>query len=289
LQYQKGSSHIVADCLGGREYPDCTDDTMDKFFLDQNIHTINGSRNNTRMPTTEARSNKEARPGKNGPTTDKVTIISHEVYDKSGNLMEEIRDLIDKRISYLLLPGSRNEDIKISPQGHIILEDLIVWLTEDCGIMLEEDDIRKTVAECMRDKVAITNGMIYAKQYIHKQEVSTIQARNITERYMTDELQTKTGKRNNTRMPTTETRSNKEATNGQNEPTTDKITIISHEVYDKSGNLMEDIRDLVVKRISCLLLPGSRNEDIKISPQGHIHLEDLIVWLTVVHIQRLLK
>jgi len=146
------------------------------------------------MPTTETRSNKEATNGKNEPTTDKITIISHEVYDKSGNLMEDIRDLVVKRISCLLLPGSRNEDIKISPQGHIHLEDLIVWLTEDCGILVEEDDIPKTVAECMRDKVAITNGMIYAKRYIHKQEVSTIQARNITERYMTDELQTKTGK-----------------------------------------------------------------------------------------------
>jgi len=38
LQYQNGSSYVVADCLSRREYPECTDDTMDKLFLDQNIH-----------------------------------------------------------------------------------------------------------------------------------------------------------------------------------------------------------------------------------------------------------
>jgi len=86
---------------------------------------------------------------------DNVCIISHEVYDEYGDLMEEIRELIVKRISYLLLPGSRNEDIKISPQGHIHLENLIVWLTEDCGIMVEEEDMKKTVAAYMQDRVTI--------------------------------------------------------------------------------------------------------------------------------------
>jgi len=109
--------------------------------------------------------------------------------------MEEIRDLIVKRMSYLLLPGCRNEDIKISPQGHIHLEDLIVWLTEDCGIMVEEEDVRKTVAAYMRDRVAFANDMIYARQYGPETSVSTIQARDVTESYMSDELQTKTGKR----------------------------------------------------------------------------------------------
>jgi len=111
--------------------------------------------------------------------------------------MEEIRDLVVKRILYLLLPGSRNEDIKILPQGHIHLEDFIVWLTEDCSIIVEEDNIRKTVAECMRVKVAITNDMIYAVtgQLVKEPTVSTIQERDITESYMTDGVQTKTGKR----------------------------------------------------------------------------------------------
>jgi len=35
---------------------------------------------------------------------DNVCIISHEVYDEYGDLMEEIRELIVKRVSYLLLP-----------------------------------------------------------------------------------------------------------------------------------------------------------------------------------------
>jgi len=70
-------------------------------------------------------------------------------------------------------------------------------VTEDCGIMVEEDGIRKIVAECMRGKIAITNDMIYAvtRQRVKEPTVSTIQARDITESYMTDEVQTKTGKR----------------------------------------------------------------------------------------------
>jgi len=170
---------------------------MDKLFLDQNIHTIKRARKNIHMPTTKTRSNEKITNTKHGENTNNITIISHEVYDESGNLMEEIRDLVGKRISYLLLPGSQNENIKISPKGHIHLKDVIVWLTEDCGIVIEEDDIRKTVAECMRDKVAIANDMInaIARQHVKKQKGSTIQTRDITESYMTDEVQTKTGKR----------------------------------------------------------------------------------------------
>jgi len=41
-----------------------------------------------------------------------TTSIRHEVYDKSGNLAKEIRDLVIKRISYLLLPGAWKEDTR---------------------------------------------------------------------------------------------------------------------------------------------------------------------------------
>jgi len=60
--------------------------------------------------------------------------------------------------------------------------------------MVEEDDIRKTVTECMQGRVGIANDMIYAivRQYQQETSVSTIQARDITESYKTDELQTKT-------------------------------------------------------------------------------------------------
>jgi len=52
LQYQKGSSQVVADSLSGREYPECTDNTMDKLFLDQNVHAINRTCNELHLPTT---------------------------------------------------------------------------------------------------------------------------------------------------------------------------------------------------------------------------------------------
>jgi len=115
LQYQKGSSHVVADSLSRCEYPECTDNTMDKLFLDQNIHAINQTCNKLHLPTTETRSEKKVR------NMDNVCIISHKDYNESVALMEVIRDLIVKRVSYLLLPGSQNKDIKISQQGHIHL------------------------------------------------------------------------------------------------------------------------------------------------------------------------
>jgi len=75
-------------------------------------------------------------------------------------------------------------------------------VTEDCGIMVEEDDIRQTVAKYMKVRVSIANDMIYAvtgpcintRQLGKEPMVSTIHARDITESYMTDELQTKTCK-----------------------------------------------------------------------------------------------
>jgi len=55
LQYQKGSSHVVADSLSRREYPECTDNTMDKLLLDQNVHAIDQLCNKLHLPTTESR------------------------------------------------------------------------------------------------------------------------------------------------------------------------------------------------------------------------------------------
>jgi len=61
--------------------------------------------------------------------------------------------------------------------------------------MVEEEDIKKTVADYMHDHVTIMGDMIYAKEFEQETLVSTIQSRNVTESYMTEELQTKTGKR----------------------------------------------------------------------------------------------
>jgi len=72
-----------------------------------------------------------------------------------------------KRISYLLLSGVRSEEINVSPQGHICLEDVVEWLTEDCGIMVEENDIRHKVDKYMQNTLGVTNGMIYARTKHH--------------------------------------------------------------------------------------------------------------------------
>jgi len=82
LVYVKGSSHTIADSLSWRDYPECTDSTMDKLKQDQSVHTI-----------------------------------SHEIYDVSGEVEKYFKDFVIKRLSYLLLPGARNEDISSSPGG----------------------------------------------------------------------------------------------------------------------------------------------------------------------------
>jgi len=84
LQYQKGNSHVVAESLSRRKYLECTDNTLDKLFLDQNVHALNQTCNKLHLPTTETRTERKVQ------NMDNVCIISHEVYDKSGDLMEAI-------------------------------------------------------------------------------------------------------------------------------------------------------------------------------------------------------
>jgi len=55
-------------------------------------------------------------------------------------------------------------------------------------IMVEEEDIKKTVAAYMPHRVTIMDDMIYAKQYGQETSVSTIQSRDVTESYMSEEL-----------------------------------------------------------------------------------------------------
>jgi len=54
-----------------------------------------------------------------------VYNISHEIYDGSGELEKYFRDFVIKSLSYLILPGARNEDISISAGGHILLGDVV--------------------------------------------------------------------------------------------------------------------------------------------------------------------
>jgi len=58
-------------------------------------------------------------------------------------------------------------------------------LLEGCGIMVDEEDIARTVMADMEDRVTVMEDMIFV----------TIQSRDVTDSYMSEELQMKTGKR----------------------------------------------------------------------------------------------
>jgi len=88
------------------------------------------------------------------------------MYDGAGDLTEMVRELVIKRLSYLVLPGSSEEDITVTKEGGIQMEDVCVWLSEDCGIIVNENDILHTVVSWMQDKVFVTNGMIHANKIV---------------------------------------------------------------------------------------------------------------------------
>jgi len=87
--YVKGSSHTIADSLSRCDYPECTDSTIDKLNQDQSVHTIKAMKK---------------QKGTN-------CALWGQVYDGAGNLTEMVRELVIKRLSYLVLPGSIEEDI----------------------------------------------------------------------------------------------------------------------------------------------------------------------------------
>jgi len=97
ILYVKGSSHTVADSLSRRDYPECTDNTMDMLNQDR-IHTI--------IPDGQNKGD--------GPC---LNAFGEQVYDGAGNLPEMIRELVIRRISYLVLPGSSKEDITVTKEG----------------------------------------------------------------------------------------------------------------------------------------------------------------------------
>jgi len=93
-----------------------------------------------------------------------LSALCEQVYNGARNLTEMVRELVIKRLSYLVMPGSRKEDITVTKEGGIPLDDVCEWLSEDCGIIINETDIQHTVVGWMEDKVSITNGMIQANK-----------------------------------------------------------------------------------------------------------------------------
>jgi len=150
IVYVKGSSHTIADSLSRLDYPECTDSTIDKLNLDQSVYTFKADIETKRDELC-------------------LNALCEEVYGDAGNLTEMVRELVRKRISYLLLPGSSREDITVSKEGCIQLGDVCEWLSEDSGIIVDEADIQHTVSNFMQDKVSITNGMIHANKSLRAQ------------------------------------------------------------------------------------------------------------------------
>jgi len=100
IMYVKGSRYTVADSLSRRDYLECTDKTMDNLNQDQIVHTI--------IP--------------DGQTTGDgrcLNVVGEHVYDGAGNLTEMIREVVVRRLSYLVLPGSSKEDITVTEGGGV--------------------------------------------------------------------------------------------------------------------------------------------------------------------------
>jgi len=75
-----------------------------------------------------------------------------------------VKELVIKRLPYWVLPGSRKEDITVTKERGIQLENVCDWLSEDSGIIVNEADIQNTVVSWMQDKMSIINGLIHANK-----------------------------------------------------------------------------------------------------------------------------
>jgi len=122
--YIKGSLHTVADSLSRRDYPVCTDPTMDKLFLDQTVHVVQN------------------------PTQ---------------TLPQEQLVQIGKRMSYLLRHGAKFEGVSITSQGYIAIPVLIKWLRGDTCLKVMWSDITFIVEHDLKGRFKVnTNGEIQA-------------------------------------------------------------------------------------------------------------------------------
>jgi len=96
--YVKGSSHNIADSLSRRDYPECTDSTINKLNQIKIVHNI--------KPDVQTKGDELC-----------LNALCEQIYDTFGNLTEMIRDLVIKRISYLLFPGAYREGLNMSAGG----------------------------------------------------------------------------------------------------------------------------------------------------------------------------
>jgi len=97
-----------------------------------------------------------------GEPFQRIANIRDKFHTGSGNLTDEIRTLVKKRISYLLQHGAKSEDVAISPQGHISMEEVTNWWTEDSDIEVDVQDIRRLVASDLKGRFSILGDTIGA-------------------------------------------------------------------------------------------------------------------------------
>jgi len=76
---------------------------MDKLNQDKIVHIIN--------PNAEIKGDELC-----------LNALCEQVYDGAGSLTEMVRKLIIERLSHLILPGSRKEDIRVTREGGIPLD-----------------------------------------------------------------------------------------------------------------------------------------------------------------------
>jgi len=85
----------------------------------------------------------------------RVKLTNMNMYNNYGDLVKVYRDVLIERLSYLLSRG-------VSAELHILLKDVVVWVRNDCGLWVTEEDIKSTVARYMRGRLEIANDVIHA-------------------------------------------------------------------------------------------------------------------------------
>jgi len=89
--YVKGSQHYVADGLSRRDYPLCTDNTMDKLFLNQSVHLINQK---PRYICQECKLARRDQKEYLKADISRVSSIRLEVHDGFGHLTDDVREAV---------------------------------------------------------------------------------------------------------------------------------------------------------------------------------------------------
>jgi len=164
LEYVKGQNHIVADSLFRRDYDPCSDDTIDKLFLEQAVHVLdrlpetlvkNGSLTNKFISSVNFTLNSDSKERiaqqqinmLNRPinSLDRPPVMAtNQPLDGSRifvNMHPNFIQQIGKQISYILRHGANFEKVSIDPKGFMAILDLVNWFRSKLNIPITIDTI----------------------------------------------------------------------------------------------------------------------------------------------------